>query len=202
MKRLLAFAVMALLVSPPCFAQEPKEDEEMQKLKEDLSKLQEEHKRLDDLVKLKAEVARLKEEKRQLKDQLAGKKPPPPPEPPRPTLPVPRERWDLAGLTAAAPLKVVSVALHGTDEAAITLEFTKDIEPRDTLALNQAIRAERPLLSFWFIDRDRVAVHIATRFYIEGEITGRKGEAFRLVLKLPDYDVARRVNRVEVRGGM
>src|SRR5205085_2899493 len=143
MKKLLAFAVMALLVSSPCFAQEPKEDEEMKKLKEDLNKLQEEYKRLDELAKLRADIARLKEDNKRLKDELAGKKPPTPPEPPRPTLPIPRDKWNLGTLTTILPLKLSSLTLRDNDEAAITLEFTRDLtDQADILALNQGIRGE------------------------------------------------------------
>lgn len=198
----LSTLFLLLVFSVACLADDPPEDEEMKKLREELTKLQDERKRLDDLLRLKEEIARLKLENKRLKDEFSGMKPPPPPAPVKPTLPIPQEKWDFGNLSVALPLKVSSVKLRGYDQAAITMEFTQTMEPKDVVLLDKVIRSDPSLFLFWYVDREGVALHSDSRFLVEGDITGRKGDAFRLLLRLPDANVLERVNKVELRRGL
>jgi hypothetical protein len=104
------------------------------------------------------------------------------------------------GLTGKAVRLIRTEA--GFQEYVIRLEFRKDAE--DLTAVQAAFRAigrgesGMALVHVYLFDEENVAVQKLVISRVEGEVTGKKGDAFRVYAAPGDGDLAK-VRRVEVR---
>jgi hypothetical protein len=90
---------------------------------------------------------------------------------------------------------------------AILLEFTRDITGKDLENTRKAFRvvlhqvkdkAEKTDAIVHFFDADNVVLATSAIEYREGQITGRKGDAFRIFV--PDQpSIASRIRKIEIR---
>lgn len=79
----------------------------------------------------------------------------------------------------------------------ITLEFTKDVE--NLQAMRDAFKSKMPArLLFYFFDKESVSLGKTPALLIQGELTGKKGDAFRVkVMPLIDHKVP--IAKIEAR---
>jgi hypothetical protein len=117
--------------------------------------------------------------------------------------PIPKEKWDLSYAEKAWGVTLKSVSYEDNRKPPLyklVLEFTKDIngEERQAIygALNSAPRMVRTV-DFYFLDADNVVMTHHSQFAVEGEVTGKKGDAFRLLV-VPAADQFKAV-KVELR---
>jgi hypothetical protein len=107
--------------------------------------------------------------------------------------PIPKEKWDLSYAEKAWGVTLKSVTYEDNRKPPLyklVLEFTKDInsDERQAIygALNSVPRMVRTV-DFYFLDADNVVMTHHSQFTVEGEVTGKKGDAFRLYV-LPAAD--------------
>jgi hypothetical protein len=76
----------------------------------------------------------------------------------------------------------------GTSQIRTTLllEFNKDVD--DLKGLYKVFTGPNSGLAFYLFDKDNVVIGKVTMFGTEGELTGKKGDAFRLVLQTSVLD--------------
>ena len=71
----------------------------------------------------------------------------------------------------------------GQKNVIFLLEFTKDVENLKELRAAFSVPALNPALVFYFFDEDNVLVHKSVIAMIQGEVTGKKGDAIRVSLR-------------------
>jgi hypothetical protein len=105
--------------------------------------------------------------------------------------PIPKEKWNAGDGETLWGLKASGVRYKPSQHPptiGIAFEFGKDLNPDQVQELAMALRAQgkggEAQLGVHFFDEDGVVMHKANRFHVEGDLTGRKGDAFRLVIPL------------------
>jgi hypothetical protein len=86
----------------------------------------------------------------------------------------------------------------------ILLEFTRDIDDREVhrefRVSHSVFRGPRRLFDFCLLDGDNVVLaKLSPPFDLEGEVTGKKGDGFRVVLSI-DPCLYPKVRKIEARG--
>lgn len=145
----------------------------------------------------------VKDDKPKVKDDtppVKDKEKPCPKTAPGKTAELPKSKWVIAEVEKEFGLKLKSVELSSgeSSESVLTtrhyrvvLEFDKDVEAEKLMPLRRALVEYKnpshsgPRLSFKFHDSDNVVKKSVYEVYTEGEVTGRKGDAFRLMLYPP-----------------
>ncbi len=140
------------------------------------------------------------------------------------TPPIPKERWSGGDAEKTWGIKVKNV--HYTPPAAgtrgatgkydVILEFTKDLMAeelkavQDGFATPKRIKDDNGKLQFHFFDQDGVVIAKCTSYtsgyQVQGDLTGRKGDAFRIVIMRTFPDVLQppqdaMAKKVEIRVG-
>jgi hypothetical protein len=116
-------------------------------------------------------------------------------------LPIPLDKWNLSYFDDEAfNVRPKAITFDTRGDVKVLLEIKKTI----SLEMNAPIEEHfavglAPIFTFDFIDADGVTLSKVRHYRVEGEVTGRAKDAFRLVLRLPDPDFVRRTARVEVR---
>jgi hypothetical protein len=67
----------------------------------------------------------------------------------------------------------------------ILLEFTETLDERATEQMTEAIESSRLPFEFYYLDADNVVLRRVSAVRVMGEITGTKGDAFRLTFPSP-----------------
>jgi hypothetical protein len=78
-----------------------------------------------------------------------------------------------------------------------TLEFTKDIE--DTEGLKKAFSNKSEALVFWLFDEDNVSIGRGFIGRTEGELSGKAGDAFRVLIEVTATVELQKARKLEVR---
>jgi hypothetical protein len=116
--------------------------------------------------------------------------------------PIPLEKWGFDYATKTWGMKVSSVSYvpDGTRDDTFLIELTKDLTPEELKAAREAfpLRSSglQPKgLAFYFFDAKNVVIAKTSNFTVASEITGVKGDAFRLKIQggfgIDDKDVAK-----------
>lgn len=125
------------------------------------------------------------------------------------TVELPLDKWDDAYLQKEWGAKVKSVTILPDGDYALVVEFLKDFD--DVTKLQQAFHKKfsgtvsdtHPMFVFYFFDADNVAVGSPLpHLRLEGEVTGVKGDAVRLIVRSARSagpDSPRRITRASVR---
>jgi hypothetical protein len=109
--------------------------------------------------------------------------------------------WKLDYLDTTFGIKLKSATFADKDkEFKLLLEFTKDVEnPNDMRVAFLAPKGKsiQPKLWFHFFDGDNVKLFKNHLDRTEGELSGKKGEAFRVYIKIAAIE--NKIKKVEVR---
>ncbi len=89
-------------------------------------------------------------------------------------------------------------------EVRLTLEFGKDVEELQSMRQSFSPgpgdgKGNRVILCYYLFDKENVSL---TKVYLEqteGELTGKKGDAFRVILKVKPAAVMQKVVRIDIR---
>jgi tetratricopeptide (TPR) repeat protein len=122
-----------------------------------------------------------------------------------------KERWSAGYADKTWGLKIKSVKCEhfapdrkGTEEYRVVLEFGKDLKPDELKALRESIDpttspAAGGKLEFQGFDDDGVVALRCTVYTLQGELTGTKGDAFRVVIPVRSRAEWAKLTRVEIR---
>jgi hypothetical protein len=99
--------------------------------------------------------------------------------------PIPLEKWGLEYAAKTWGLKLKSVAYNAREHRyELLVEFSKDLEAKELKTLREAIPQGRgsqsKTLAFYFLDKDKVLIEKRSDFCATSELTGVKGDAFRI----------------------
>lgn len=102
---------------------------------------------------------------------------------------IPLENWDCSYAEKKWGVKLKSAEPYWTTAHKLLFEFTKDVEDKQGLreAFPVPARNRTPSAVWYFFDKDNVVISKAYHDSIEGELTGIKGDAFRVVV-IPSQD--------------
>lgn len=110
--------------------------------------------------------------------------------------PLPLDKWNLKAMTEKFSLEAKSLILNKLGQFVFVLEFTKDIDNPKELgqALSASPKNNGPVFDFLLFDADNVILAKKRGVGIDGEITGRAGDAFRLSVSFnpTDRDIAKK----------
>jgi hypothetical protein len=116
-------------------------------------------------------------------------------------LPIPLDKWGFEYAVKTWALKVKS-ASYNNNKYTFVVEFTKDLKPEELTSLKEAFppsnSREGSKLACYFFDKDNVIVDKRSDFRTTTELTGMKGDAFRLEIYGPSSSGAN-VVRAELR---
>ena len=123
--------------------------------------------------------------------------------------PIPQDKWNLdyADKTWGLKLKGVSCKVTPPQHTRV-LEFSKDLTPEELKAVKEAFPSSTEgkglskTVAFYFFDKESVVLSKSVGFWSTSEITGVKGDAFRVIVAPPGDKVAidlKDVARVELR---
>jgi hypothetical protein len=99
----------------------------------------------------------------------------------------------------------MEVGARAITEVKITLDFTKDVP--DVLEMRSAFAAsgggnpanlDKHPIVFYLFDEDNVSIGKYVIVKIEGDLTGVKGDAFRIILQIPT-ETLRKAKKLEAR---
>lgn len=136
------------------------------------------------------------------------------------TPPIPKERWSAADAEKTWGIKIKNVS-HTTPTVGdkgkyiVILEFTKELKDEELKSLQEAFAKRKnnkdnnARLQFHFFDADGAVFAKCTSdigYYLEGDLTGRKGDAFRVLIQGSQPDVIStpqdgKIKKVEIRMG-
>jgi hypothetical protein len=116
--------------------------------------------------------------------------------------PIPKEKWSAGHADKLWGVKVRTVKYRLNQQPAeyrVVLEFTRDLKPEELSGILRAFGVKEPdagasagdkvtprRIEFHFFDDDGVVVERYGTYKVEGEITGKTGDAFRAIISLPD----------------
>jgi hypothetical protein len=113
-----------------------------------------------------------------------------------PKLPVAKNKWDLVPLSRVFGLRLDTMKYDGKGKVTMTIAFTKKVTGARLLLLKGGLKGG---LNYFHFYEGKVRVP-KTNDYTTRGITGRKGDAIRLVLTLPAKVDFTKVTRVKVIG--
>ena len=105
-------------------------------------------------------------------------------------VPLPLDKWEMAAVEKNFGLKFKSLSFDGTAYTFL-VEFTKDLTPEELTEVQTAFPFGRPdvrsasKVYVRFLDKDNVQLEKSPYWTALTELTGKKGEAFRLVTSAP-----------------
>ena len=106
--------------------------------------------------------------------------------------PIPKDKWDATYLDKEWGIKLKSVTFNPEKNGNVygpyklLVEFSKDVEDVKALKMGFGGDDGKTAKAFliYFFDADNVVVHKTTSKYIGGELTGKKGDAFRMYVEM------------------
>jgi hypothetical protein len=127
--------------------------------------------------------------------------------------PIPKDKCNAGDGERLWGLKVCGVSYSKSKRPAsfgLALEFGRDLNPEEVKALNDALQRRNvnggAKLEVHFFDEDGVVAYKSHNYGVQGDVTGRTGDAFRLVVPLTealeplaDPEHAAKVKKVEPR---
>ncbi len=103
--------------------------------------------------------------------------------------PLPLEKWnfDLAEKTWGLKVKSMDYNEGNLAPYNVLFEFTKDLQPEQLKKLREAFPSDEKIRSktvaFFFFDKDNVVTEKQSFFFATSELTGAKGDRFRLLVR-------------------
>jgi hypothetical protein len=199
MSKYWAALALVLALGPLAATQGPdrpvplrREPLEVVRARNEVARLQEENKKLlAELAKYRAVVAALRADLADLRSGAKKGKPGGPA--------LPKDKWDLSDVEKSFPdLRFKSVLYTDKEEAKVTLQFTGE-GPKD-FGQFSSLGADKERFAFLFMDEEGVPLKTAYHDRYEGSVYGlRKGDAFRLIVKLPEPALWKQIVKIEVR---
>jgi hypothetical protein len=126
--------------------------------------------------------------------------------------PISKEKWSAGDAEKAWGLKVKAVSYQKDPlpEFRMTLEFSKDLQPDELTQLRQGFAKQQTAaprrIEIHFFDVENVVAYKSNNYNVQGDMTGRKGDAFRLIIPVVSAlsplnapQNAARVQKVELR---
>jgi hypothetical protein len=122
-----------------------------------------------------------------------------------PELPIPKEKWDLSAITKIKfgrvgslgyELKLVGIKYDGKKEVTFTLQFPADLKPGYMFHVTRLAKSRTANFHFY---KGSESVAKTNAYTVKGNITGKKGDTFRLILELPDDVDLKEITKVVVR---
>lgn len=106
--------------------------------------------------------------------------------------------WNLEYLDKTWGIKVKSIKVEG-NERKLLMEFGKDVET-DLNEMRKAFYQQSAGFKFYLFDEDNVVIGTAINISVNlDELTGKKGDAFRLSMVIPRVPRGELVRKVEAR---
>lgn len=110
-------------------------------------------------------------------------------------------QFDYLDKTHGIRIKSVKVKEEKNERTAyIVLDFTKDVE--NLVEMRKCFgEADKtgPSIVYYLFDEENIVIAKQERCLIEGELTGKKGDAFRLILPVLYINMKEKIRKVEVR---